>query len=256
MSKKMNNNTVALADTDYQRNNMQTQSDLDMTSAKRPSANKKLSDSKLRIAAIQALPTGVETTVTLKEAIRGTVRSFRVNDRTPCNTCTGLKPGNRLHCSECKGLGYKQIERTVEVQLPGSLLTGQEIRLDSLGGLDFRSGKNGDLIVRITISDHPYLKVDGKNICCILPVSLYEAVLGAEIEVPTATGKVVMKLQPLTQSGRIYRLKGLGLSGGDQLVTIEIIMPQMLTKEQVALFQKIKEKAGDSNPRGDLIFSH
>ena len=96
----------------------------------------------------------------------------------------------------------------------------------------------------------------GKNITCTLPVSLYEAVLGAEIEIPTATGKVVMKLQPLTQPGRVYRLKGLGIADGDQLVTVEVNMPQTLTKEQVQLFQKIKEASNDANPRGALIFNH
>ncbi len=102
------------------------------------------------------------------------------------------------------------------------------------------SGKNSDLVVKINIADHPSLKIEGKNITCTVAVSLYEAVLGTEIEVPTATGKVLMKLHPLTPPGKVYRLRGLGLAGGDQLVSIEVTMPQKLTKEQIQLFYKIK----------------
>ncbi len=253
----MNSNNLALANTDYQVNkSMESEPGSEISTTKPVPANKKLSESRLRLAAIQAFSTTVEAEVTLKEAIQGTSRSFVIFDQAPCINCAELKPINRLQCEACKGLGYQKVERQAEVKLPPGLLNNQEIRHPALGGCDIRSGKNGDLIVKIKIGEHPYLKVEDKNITCTLPVSLYEAILGAEIEIPTATGKVVMKLQPLTQLDRVYRLKGLGIAGGDQLVAIEIIMPQSLTKEQVELFQKIKDKAGDSNPRGALIFSH
>jgi DnaJ-class molecular chaperone len=240
----------------YQKDNMDFEPETKAAVAKPAPANKKLSESRLRLAAIQALPTVVEAEITLKEAIRGTNRTFVIHDQTVCTACVNLKPISRSQCTECKGLGYQQVERQVEVTLAAGILNGQELRHPGLGGADVRSGKNGDLLVKIKITEHPYLKLEGKNITCTLPVSLYEAVLGAEIEIPTATGKVVMKLQPLTQPGRVYRLKGLGIADGDQLVTVEVNMPQTLTKEQVQLFQKIKEASNDANPRGALIFNH
>ncbi len=251
----MISNNTALANSDYQMNE-KIKEEIEISTAKPAPVNKKLSESRLRLATIQSLATLVEAEVTLKEAMKGAARTFTIADQIACTNCVNLKPVNRLQCQNCKGLGYQKAERQVEITLQPGLLEGQEIRYSSMGAADIRSGKNGDLIVKIKITEHPYLKIEGKNITCTLPTSLYEAVLGAEIEIPTATGKVVMKIQPLTQSGRVYRLKGLGLAGGDQLVTIDVLMPQVLTKEQVELFQKIKEKAGDSDPRGALILSH
>ncbi len=94
-----------------------------------------------------------------------------------------------------------------------------------------------------------------KNVTYNLAVSLYRAVLGGEVEVPTALGKVVMNIQPLTQTGAVYRLKGLGIAGGDQLVIVEVNMPQMLTKEQVQLFQKIEEISAHSNQRNKMALA-
>jgi DnaJ-class molecular chaperone len=208
-------------------------------------ANTKLSDSKLRLAAIQSLPTEADAEVSLKEAVRGATCNFTINDPVACTECINLKPINRTQCAKCKGVSYVFVDRKVEVALPSGMLPGQEIRFPELGRYNLASGKNSDLVVKINVSDHPVLKIDGKNIVCTLVVSLYEAVLGTEVEVPTATGKVLMKLHPLTPPGKIYRLRGLGLAGGDQLVTIEVTMPQKLTKEQSQLFYKIKAIADD-----------
>jgi len=79
------------------------------------------------------------------------------------------------------------------------------------------------------------------------------SVLGSEIEVPCATGKVVMKIQPLTQSGRVYRLKGLGLAGADQLVTIDVQIPQVLSSEEVSLYRKLKELSREPSPRESMF---
>jgi DnaJ-class molecular chaperone len=245
-------NTV-FSEADYQKVISEAQQQPDTPANKPAPANKKLSESRLRLAAIQALPTVVEAEITLKEAVKGTNRSFTVNDQTPCLNCINLKPVNRLQCSECKGLGCQQVERQIDIVLPAGTLPGSETRHSGLGASDIRSGKNGDLLVRVKLIEHPLLKVEGKNINYILSVSLYEAILGGEVQVPTATGKVVMNLQPLTQSGSIYRLKGLGLAGGDQLVSVEVSLPQTLNKEQIILFQKIATIANDAASRNTLV---
>jgi molecular chaperone DnaJ len=202
--------------------------------------NKKLSESKLKLAAIQGLPTEAEAEVSLKEAVRGAKCTLTINDPVVCNECVDLKPINRRQCAKCKGVTYVFVDRKVDITLPAGLLPEQEIRFHELGRFNLASEKNSDLIVKIHIADHPSLKIEGKNITCTVVVSLYEAVLGTEVEVPTATGKVLMKLHPLTPPGKVYRLRGLGLAGGDQLVTIQVDMPQKLTKEQTQLFYKIK----------------
>jgi DnaJ-class molecular chaperone len=248
-----NNNSPVSTDINYQKVISNFQSELGALTNK-VAPNKKLSESRLRLAAIVALPTSVETEITLKEALNGTTRSFVMKDQIACTSCVNSKPINRLHCPECKGLGYTLSERQIEVPLEAGLSTGQEVRYPTLGALDVRSGKNGDLIVKIKMSEHPYFKIEGKNITSTLNVSLYEATLGGKVEVPTATGKVIMNLAPLTQTGAVYRLKGLGIAGGDQLLTIEINMPKKLSQEQIQLFQKIKQLADETNTQANLVY--
>ena len=73
--------------------------------------------------------------------------------------------------------------------------------------------------------------------------------LGADVQIPTATGKVSMKIQPLTQQGRMYRLKGLGLAGADMLVIIDVVIPKKLSGDEVKLYSKLKELSSEPNPR-------
>jgi curved DNA-binding protein len=198
---------------------------------------------------IQALSLELVTEVTIKEAAKGTRRVFDISDPTPCEDCAGMKPVTRMQCSTCRGLGYFHVERKEEIELPPGLYDGLEIRKPELGRYDLRAGRYGDLVIKIKVKEHPYLSLSEKDVLCTVPVTLYEAILGAEIEVPTATGRVMMKVQPLTQSGRVYRLKGLGLAGADQLVTVEVIIPQSLSNDELALFKKLKNLYGEPNPR-------
>jgi DnaJ-class molecular chaperone len=194
----------------------------------------------------------VELEVTLKEAMKGTRKVLRIEEPKPCDDCTGLKPVQRLQCPNCRGLGYTTSERTEELDLPAGLYDKLQIRRPDMGKFDLNANRRGDLVMTIRLKQHPYLTVLGRDICCTVPVTIFEAVLGGEIEVPTATGKVIMKIQPRTQSGRVYRLKGLGLAGADQLITVEVVTPQQLTDEEVGLFRRLKEMSKDPNPRESL----
>jgi len=198
----------------------------------------------------QALEMTIE--VSLKEALKGCHRQIVINDPKACEECINLKPVNRMQCQTCRGVGYFTVERRVEIELPRGLYDDQEIRRTGQGKWDMRAGMHGDLVLTIKLREHPILGVDGKDITVTLPISIYEAVLGAEIEVPTATGKGMMKIQPLTQTGRVYRLKGLGINGGDQLVTIEVVVPQQLGAEEIKMFQKLKEMSRMPNPRAEI----
>lgn len=200
-------------------------------------------------AQIQALSLEIVTDITLKEAVKGAQRIFDISDPTPCHDCAGLKPVTRMQCGTCRGLGYFNVDRKEEIDLPPGLYDGMEIRKPELGRFDMRAGKHGDLVIKVRIKEHPYLGLADKDITCLVPVTLYEAILGAEIEVPTATGRVMMKIQPLTQPGRVYRLKGLGLGGADQLVTIEVTIPATISGEELSLFRKLKEMNREPNPR-------
>lgn len=203
---------------------------------------------------VQALALEMELEVTLKEAVKGCRKQVRISDPKPCEYCMTLKPVNKMQCTSCRGLGYFNVERTEEIELPAGLYDGMEIRKGDQGRFDLRAGHNGDLILKIRLLPHPFLSILGRDLTCTVPVTIYEAILGSEIQVPCATGKVVMKVQPLTQPGRVYRLKGIGLAGADQLVTIDVVIPQQLSADEVTLYRRLKEMSREPNPR-DTIFS-
>lgn len=202
---------------------------------------------------VQALALEMELEVTLKEAIKGTKKQLKISDPRACEECSGQRPVNKMQCASCRGLGYFNVDRTEEVELPGGMFEGMDIRKPDQGRFDLRAGRYGDLILKIRLLPHPVLTILGRDVTCTVPVTIYEAMLGAEIEVPCATGKVVMKIQPLTQPGRVYRLKGLGLAGADQLVTVDIVVPQQISGEEVALFKKLREISREPNPRDGLF---
>jgi DnaJ-class molecular chaperone len=198
---------------------------------------------------IQAQSLEMELEISLKEAVKGTHKSIIITDPTPCEHCADKKPLERMQCDACRGLGYFNVDRSAEFEFPPGLCNGVEIRKQGQGRWDLRAGKYGDLIFKIKVREHPVLKVIGKEIKCVVPVTIYEAMLGGDIQVPTATGKVSMQIQPLTQQGRMYRLKGKGLAGADMLVVIDVVIPKKLSGEEVKLYKRLQELSQEPNPR-------
>lgn len=188
--------------------------------------------------------------ITLREAIKGGRKQVRIEDWLPCQNCANKKPVDRVKCITCHGKAQIPANRTEEVDLHPGLF---ELRLPSKGRFDHRSRKHADLILELQVQAHPFFTVHGRDVSCTVPVNLYEAILGAEIEAPTPTGKVVMRIQPLTQRGRVYRLKGLGIGGGDLLVSIEVMIPAQLHADEVELFRKLAVVSSQPNPRLEVF---
>lgn len=197
--------------------------------------------------------TRVPIEVTLKEAIKGGKKSIRIEEAFPCTQCQGKKPVDRAKCFGCKGAGIVRNERPQEFDLPPGLHPGKEVRFPGRGKYDQRVQRQGDLVFEISIQPHPFFNLQGNDLCCTVPVNIYEAVLGAEIEIPTATGKGFLKITPLTQRGKTFRLKGFGLNGGDLLITIDVIPPAQLSADEVILFRKLKECSTQPNPRAAIF---
>ncbi|MBX9688524.1 MAG: DnaJ domain-containing protein [Candidatus Obscuribacterales bacterium] len=191
--------------------------------------------------------------LTLREAIKGARKILKVEDIQQCQTCISKKPVDRTKCLNCHGSGMIRSERSEELIINPGIVEKQEIRMPGKGKFDTRSRRHGDLIVELQIIPHPFFTVIGKDISCTVPVTIYEAILGGEIEAPTPTGRVVMKIQPLTQRGRVYRLKGLGLAGGDLMVSIEVLVPSQLHADEVELFRKLQLVSSQPNPRADVF---
>lgn len=240
---------------DYDRNSAQLRQSMgDLRNLWQKNAEKPQEPSGMQTGGIKAaaLAVELECEITLKEAMKGCTREIRLSDPRPCEQCNAMKTVNRMQCQNCRGLGYFNVERVTDVDLPAGTYDGMEIRRPGCGRYDIRAKSQGDLILKVKIMPHPVLGVLGRDITVTVPVTLYEALLGAEIEIPTATGKVVMKIQPLTHPGRVYRLKGLGLAGADQLVTIDVVFPQKMTPEEMAMLTKMKEQSQEPSPRDGL----
>ena len=119
--------------------------------------------------------------------------------------------------------------KTLDVNIPAGVDDGQQIRLRGQGGSGPLGGSAGDALITIKVSAHPLFERAGSDIKLELPVTVYEAVLGAKIRVPTIDGSVELKIPANSSSGKTLRLKGKGLAGkgktGDQLVTLKVVMP-------------------------------
>ena len=140
--------------------------------------------------------------------------------------------------------------RSLEVDMPGGMFTGQTIRLREQGIA------GGDLFLKITVSPHPFFKPEGSDIYCQVPITPSEAVLGVPVEVPTLDGLVQMNIPAGVRSGQRLRLAGKGYpletkKRGDQLVEIQIVVPKNPTPDERELYQKLQQ-IETFDPRADL----
>ena len=153
---------------------------------------------------------------------------------------------------------YLPTGKEVEVKIPAGIATGQQIRLKGQGYAG-PGGRAGDAIITITVAPHPVFKTEGDDLRIELPITLYEAVLGGKVRVPTLDGAVEMPIPPDTNSGRTFRLKGKGLkikggakgAHGDLFATVRVVLPEKASDDLKALAEKLRaEKPYD--PRKDL----
>ena len=143
--------------------------------------------------------------------------------------------------------------RNYEVEVPPGVRDGQRIRLAGQGGAGLGRGPAGDLFLRVRLRPHPSFEVDGRDIRTTLPVTPWEAALGAEVEVPTLTGTARVKVPKGSSSGRSLRLRGQGLPGprdgrGDLYAEIRIHVPRRLSSRERELFEQLAE-VSTFNPR-------
>lgn len=144
--------------------------------------------------------------------------------------------------------------KELNVKIPAGVAAGQQIRLKGQGETS-PGHPPGDLLITVSIAPHPFFKVDGNDLRVDLPITLYEAVLGGKVRVPTLGNAVELSIPKNTSSGRIFRLKGKGLSkagaAGDLFVTTRIMLPDGNDGELEALMQKWRD-GHPYNPRTDL----
>ena len=171
----------------------------------------------------------------------------------PCRKCGGT--GRLIHqpCSDCRGSGAVRKRRTIKVNIPAGIDHGQTISLRGQGGAGKNGGPAGDLLITVMVQPHEIFRRDGVDVFCEAPITFTQAVLGAELEIPTIDDKVKYSIPEGTQTGTVFRLKGKGvpvLNGrgrGDQYVTVVIETPRSLNKEQKEALRRFSETLGENN---------
>ena len=172
---------------------------------------------------------------------------------SPCGRCGGK--GKIIHqpCPDCRGSGAVRRRKTIQVSIPAGIDNGQTISVRGQGSAGKNGGPAGDLWVTITVRPHELFRREGTSVLCDAPITFAQAVLGAELEIPTIDGKVKYDLPEGTQSGTTFRLKGKGIPAingrgrGDQYVTVYIETPRNLNREQKEALKKFAESVGDNN---------
>ncbi|MCH6569800.1 MAG: molecular chaperone DnaJ [Acidobacteria bacterium] len=179
--------------------------------------------------------------------VRGIIRFS-----TPCQQCEGSgKVGN---CPQCSGRGLVQKVESLRVRIPAGLKTGSRIRVPGKGDAAVLGGAPGDLFLVVRVQPHPFFSRKGDDILCNLPVTVEEAVLGAEIEVPTVEGKARLKIPSGTQNGQKFRLRGRGAPSakgggrGDQLVEVQVVLPTVKDERSKEILREFAQ-LNPQNPR-------
>ena len=188
----------------------------------------------------------INLTVSIKisEALQGTHRTINVLHSEPCPKCNGRKFINGSKCPLCKGTGEISIHKKLNVKIPANVKNGAKIRIANEGNKGCNGGSDGDLYLNIEIQESKFFRYDGLNVLCEVPITSYEAALGATIEIPTLHSSVNMKIPSGTTTGQKFRLSGEGLSDGekkgDQIVVVKIEMPHDITPEEKKLYERLK----------------
>lgn len=167
--------------------------------------------------------------------------------RRSCSTCNGAGQIIRDPCGQCRGTGQRQVQRKLKINIPAGVDDGTRLRLANEGQPGANSGPSGDLYVFLKVTPHPFFERREQDLHCTIPISIAQAALGAEIEVPTLEEPQKVKIPEGTQHGAEFRLRGRGvpnLSGGgrgDLYVHAEIRVPTRLSREQRKLLEQLRD---------------
>ncbi len=165
-----------------------------------------------------------------------------------CPGCGGRGSVITDPCGKCHGHGRVTVQRSVAVHVRAGVDNGDRLRVSGEGEAGDPGAPRGDLYCVIRVREHPLFHRDGANLICQVPVTISQAALGAEIEVPTLSGPIKHTLKRGTQAGEVVRIAGRGLPNlraggrvGDLLVQVLVLTPRNLTKRQEELFRELAE---------------
>ena len=165
----------------------------------------------------------------------------------PCPTCHGEGRVIDTPCRKCRGEGRMRADKTIKVSVPAGVATGQYMTLRGVGNAGARNGERGDIHVVFEVADDPRFERDGEDLYTEVLLTYPQLVLGATVEVPTATSRVALSIPASTQSGQVFHLKGRGLARvnaagtGDLHVRVQLWTPEKLGDEEIKLIERLAE---------------
>ena len=191
-------------------------------------------------------------TIPFRDGVLGGTVSFRAQISRRCSRCKGTGRSGRAACPACHGAGSTLENDKLSVRIPAGVDTGSKIRVPGKGRTE-----QGDLYLSLTVEPHPYFRRDGDDIAADVPVTVAEAYLGAEIDVPTIHGLVRARIPAGTAGGQRFRLKGKGISSpriatpGDHYYRVVLVLPEVQSEEGKRLAQEMG-RLYEKDPRASL----
>jgi molecular chaperone DnaJ len=162
-----------------------------------------------------------------------------------CSTCRGVGQVISSPCETCRGTGRVEHEKSIEVKIPAGVETGSRLRLQAEGESGTFGGPPGDLYVVIHVAEHEEFERQGNNLYAAVPITFAQAALGSEVQVKTLHGNESLKVPAGTQTGTVFRVRGQGMpvlggrGKGDLFVSVSVITPTSLTREQRKLLEQL-----------------
>lgn len=170
-----------------------------------------------------------------------------IQTRTTCPECNGTGSTFRTRCNNCRGTGKVKVSKTIAVDIPAGINTGERLRLAGKGGTGINGGPNGDLYIEIKVSSHELYKRDGNDIYIDLPVTITDLCLGTKKTIKTMDGEVELKIKEGSQPGETLRIKGKGINNpdswkkGDFYCVLKLIIPTSLSRKQKSILEELEE---------------
>jgi molecular chaperone DnaJ len=180
-----------------------------------------------------------------------------------CPACQGAGQIIKERCAECRGQGRVEKERTIDLRIPPGVDTGTRLRVQGEGEPGPNGGPTGDLYVVLEVKEHPFFERRGADLYCTIPISIAQAALGAELQVPGLGGDEKLKIPEGTESGAVFRVRGQGLADphgggkGDLYYHVRVLTPTKLTREQRKLIEQLGASLKVENKpaeRGSSLF--
>ena len=175
--------------------------------------------------------------------------------KTTCEKCRGTGKFIKSPCQKCRGTGLERENRKLTVNIPAGIDNGERIALRGQGCDGKNGGPAGDLVIEVTVRAHSIFERDNFNIYCEVPITVTEATLGAEIDVPTLEGTVKHRIEEGTQPGTVFTLRGKGIPyvndrggrRGDLIFTVNVEIPRGLSEKQKDALREFAEACGEKN---------